>query len=191
MDRVLLSDRNTRRRSSGADDSFHSRMIIARRFCFGDISHPCPLAGSALPPPAERTRGRQANAWLRLPDTGSMTAGGAATALVLATSGRLASPGRVDIGRGALADGVRASFPNGDSWRRRHDARPTTKRVWPGVARVERGRVTPAAVMPTPWPLRTCSKRVKGSQCGPLSVSGAQCGDSERAVLAGIPRMSR
>jgi hypothetical protein len=38
---------NTRRRSSRADDSFRRQMIIARRFCFGDI--PSVRAESVVP----------------------------------------------------------------------------------------------------------------------------------------------
>jgi hypothetical protein len=46
--------------------------------------------------------------WPVLSATGSATAGGAVAALVLATSGHLASTWRVEFGRGTLASPVRA-----------------------------------------------------------------------------------
>jgi hypothetical protein len=52
---------------------------------------------------------RQAPAWLLLSDMSSGIAGGVAAALMLATSGLLASTGRAELGRGALA-GVERAF---------------------------------------------------------------------------------
>jgi hypothetical protein len=59
-------------------------------------------AGSALPPAAEQSRRPPAVAWLRLSDTGSESGDGGATAFVLAVSGRPASTGRAELGRGTV-----------------------------------------------------------------------------------------
>ena len=57
----------------------------------------------------EQPRGRPAIAWLRLPDTGSDPAAGAAAALLLAGFRRLASTRRAELRHGVLAVAMRAS----------------------------------------------------------------------------------
>ena len=77
-----------------------------------------------------------------LSDTDSATASGAAAALVLAMSGLLASTGRVELGRGALAGVVLAIRPSGCGPGGRSDARGTPNPglgappCWPGQVRV-------------------------------------------------------
>jgi hypothetical protein len=65
-------------------------------------------------------------AWLPLSDTGSATAGGMAAALMLATSRLLASAGRPEVGRGALAGVERAFRANRVSWRAAVELRRNT-----------------------------------------------------------------
>jgi hypothetical protein len=66
MDRVLLSDRNARRRSSRADDSLRRQMTIARRVCFGDEG----ITGGVPDALSQRDATSRSGSRLLLPDAG-------------------------------------------------------------------------------------------------------------------------